>query len=101
VHAVMSLRAPLGAGKQSSGYTTGAQLHRVSNQVKLLFTNINMYVRSELFTAMTIKNGVFWDLTPYGSSKNRSLGNHRAEHATPLYPQNLALNFVKWLSISR
>jgi hypothetical protein len=32
-----------------------------------------MYVRSEVFTAVTMKNGVFWDVTPRGSCKN-SLG---------------------------
>jgi hypothetical protein len=29
------------------------------------------YVRFEVFTAMTTKNGVFWDVTPCGSCKNR------------------------------
>jgi hypothetical protein len=28
-------------------------------------------VRFEVFTAMTMKNGVFWDVTPYGSCSNR------------------------------
>jgi hypothetical protein len=28
-------------------------------------------VRFEGFTAVTIKNGVFWDVTPCGSCKNR------------------------------
>jgi hypothetical protein len=28
-------------------------------------------VRSEVFTAVTMKNGVFWDVTPCGSCKNR------------------------------
>jgi hypothetical protein len=27
-------------------------------------------VRFEVFTAVTMKNGVFWDVTPYGSCKN-------------------------------
>jgi hypothetical protein len=29
------------------------------------------YVRFEVFTAVTMKNGVFWDVTPCGSCKNR------------------------------
>jgi hypothetical protein len=29
------------------------------------------YVRFEVFTAVTMKNRVFWDVTPYGSCKNR------------------------------
>jgi hypothetical protein len=32
------------------------------------------YVRFEVFTAVTMKNGVFWDVTPYGSCKNRRFG---------------------------
>jgi hypothetical protein len=31
-------------------------------------------VRFEVFTAVTIKNGVFWDATPGDSYKNRRLG---------------------------
>jgi hypothetical protein len=31
-------------------------------------------VRSEVFTAVTIKNGVFWDVTLRGSCKNRRFG---------------------------
>jgi hypothetical protein len=31
-------------------------------------------VRFEVFTAATMKNGVFWDVTPCGSCKNRRLG---------------------------
>jgi hypothetical protein len=28
----------------------------------------------EVFTAVTIKIGVFWDVTPFGSCKNRGFG---------------------------
>jgi hypothetical protein len=28
----------------------------------------------EVFTAVTMKNGVFWVVTPYGSCKNRRFG---------------------------
>jgi hypothetical protein len=31
------------------------------------------YVRFEVFTEVTIKNGVFWDVTPCGSCKNQNL----------------------------
>jgi hypothetical protein len=34
----------------------------------------NVYVRSEVFTAVTMKNGVFWDVTPCGSCTNRRFG---------------------------
>jgi hypothetical protein len=30
--------------------------------------------RFEVFTAVTMKNGVFWDVTPRGSFKNRRFG---------------------------
>jgi hypothetical protein len=32
------------------------------------------YVRFEVFTAVTMKNGVFWDVTLCGSCKNRRFG---------------------------
>jgi hypothetical protein len=31
-------------------------------------------VRLEVFTAVTMKNGVFWDVTPCGSCTNRRFG---------------------------
>jgi hypothetical protein len=31
-------------------------------------------VRFEVFTAVTMKNGVFWDVMPCGSRKNRRFG---------------------------
>jgi hypothetical protein len=31
-------------------------------------------IRFEVFTAVTMKNGVFWDVTPCGSCKNRRFG---------------------------
>jgi hypothetical protein len=31
-------------------------------------------VRFEVFTALTMKNGVFWDVTPSHSCKNRRFG---------------------------
>jgi hypothetical protein len=33
-----------------------------------------LHVRFEVFTAVTMKNGVFWDVTPCGSCKNRRFG---------------------------
>jgi hypothetical protein len=33
-----------------------------------------LYIRFEVFTAVTMKNGVFWDVTPCGSCKNRRFG---------------------------
>jgi hypothetical protein len=37
-------------------------------------TSLLNFVRSEVFTAVAMKNGVFWDVTPYGSCKNRRFG---------------------------
>jgi hypothetical protein len=34
----------------------------------------NVFVIFEVFTAVTMKNGVFWDVTPCGSCKNRRFG---------------------------
>jgi hypothetical protein len=38
------------------------------------------YVSFEVFTAVTMKNAAFWDVTPRGSWKNRRfVGTHRLE----------------------
>jgi hypothetical protein len=37
-------------------------------------------VRSEVFTAVTMKNGVFWDVTPYGSPWKPQIS-----HSVPLW----------------
>jgi hypothetical protein len=34
----------------------------------------NPHVRFEVFTAVTMKNVIFWDVTPCGSCKNRRFG---------------------------
>jgi hypothetical protein len=34
----------------------------------------HIFVRFEVFTVVTMKNGVFWDVTPCGSCKNRRFG---------------------------
>jgi hypothetical protein len=40
---------------------------------RVLVNNV-MNVRFEVFTAVTMKNGDFWDVTPCGSCKNRRFG---------------------------
>jgi hypothetical protein len=35
---------------------------------------LGSYARFEVFTAVTMMNGVFWDVTPCGSCKNRRFG---------------------------
>jgi hypothetical protein len=32
---------------------------------------LGFYIRFEVFTAVTMKDGVFWDVMPCGSFKNR------------------------------
>jgi hypothetical protein len=41
-------------------------------------TRLGTYVRFEVFKAVTLKNAVFWDVTPYGSWKNRCFGKSMA-----------------------
>jgi hypothetical protein len=35
----------------------------------------NFYIKFDVFTAVTTKNGVFWDVTPCGCCKNRRFGS--------------------------
>jgi hypothetical protein len=37
-------------------------------------SNIAKYLRFEVFTVVTMKNGAFWDVAPCGSCKNRRFG---------------------------
>jgi hypothetical protein len=39
-----------------------------------LHSTVYGYVRFEVFTAVTMKNGVFWDVTPCGSCNNQHFG---------------------------
>jgi hypothetical protein len=42
--------------------------------MELIITLRYIIVRFEVFTAVTMKNGVFWAVTPCGSCKNRRFG---------------------------
>jgi hypothetical protein len=42
--------------------------------------NCMQRVRFEVFTAVTMKNAVFWDVTPCGSCKNRRFGGTHHLH---------------------
>jgi hypothetical protein len=44
--------------------------HGVTSQMTVFF------IRFEIFTAVTMKKGVFWDVTPCGSCKNRRFGGN-------------------------
>jgi hypothetical protein len=48
----------------------------MGRSVKLLLVLANTvnFVRFEVFTALTMKNCVFWVVTPCGSCKNRRFG---------------------------
>jgi hypothetical protein len=41
------------------------------------FYKHSAYIRFNVFTAVTMNNGVFWDVTPFGSCKNRRFGGRR------------------------
>jgi hypothetical protein len=46
----------------------------VNHLNKYAIMNPSQYVRFEVFTAVTMKNDVFWDVTPCVSCKNRRFG---------------------------
>jgi hypothetical protein len=43
-------------------------------------TNIHLFVRFEVFTALTMKNAVFWDVAPCRSCVSRSFGGTYSLH---------------------
>jgi hypothetical protein len=44
--------------------------HRKPGRKDIQYEGDIFLVRFEVFTAVTMKNGVFWDVTPCGSCKN-------------------------------
>jgi hypothetical protein len=44
-----------------------------------------VFVRFEVFTVVTMKNGVFWDVTPCGSCKNCGISSQRASVVITAY----------------
>jgi hypothetical protein len=46
------------------------------------------YVRSEVFTAVTMKNAVFWDVAPCRSCVNRRFGGTYCSHLFTLFPRS-------------
>jgi hypothetical protein len=48
----------------------------INNSLSVAILQINSYIvlRFEVLTAVTMKNGVFWVITPCGSWKNRRFG---------------------------
>jgi hypothetical protein len=47
---------------------------------------LTIFVRFEVFTAVTMKNGVFWDVTPCGSCKNQRFGGTVTACVVPSSP---------------
>jgi hypothetical protein len=47
---------------------------KINVAVIIRVLNTFIFVRFEVFMAVTMKNGVFWDVTPCGSCKNRRFG---------------------------
>jgi hypothetical protein len=45
--------------------------HQNNNNIR---EDISFLARFEVYTAVTVKNGVLWDVTPCGSCKNRRYG---------------------------
>jgi hypothetical protein len=57
------------------------KLHFILDTIFLLMTIIIYYrVRFEVFTAVTMKNCVFWDVMPCGSYKNQRFGGTQSLH---------------------
>jgi hypothetical protein len=53
------------------------------------------HVRFEVFTAVTMKNGVFWVVTPCGSCKNRRFGGVTTQK-TPFFCIYAVYLFASW-----
>jgi cytidine deaminase len=62
---LLCVRDPTEEGGAESILTCHAVLNYIGHLISVDICKI------EVFTAVTMKNGVFWDVTPCGSCKNR------------------------------
>jgi hypothetical protein len=62
------------AGSLHNRIPVEISLHWCKHCYVLVPINYLKYVRFEFFTAVTMTNGVFWNVTPFGSCKNRHFG---------------------------
>jgi hypothetical protein len=53
------------------GYKTPVRTSQETNYVSITESSQLMLLRFEVFTAVTMINAIFWDVTPCGSCKNR------------------------------
>jgi hypothetical protein len=60
--------------RDSNRISTIRQMHFLHHRKQHCPYYKHQYVRFEVFTAVTMKNCVFWDVTPCGSCKNRHFG---------------------------
>jgi hypothetical protein len=67
--AVSSLQSYSVTARPSSGLSL-----RSINRICPSSVRSDIYARFEVFTAVTMKDAVFWDVTPCGSCKNRRCG---------------------------
>jgi hypothetical protein len=60
---------------RNQGTSSAPLLYRYLSYNNLMHkTNSVAFARFEVFTAVTMKNGVFWDVTPCGFCKDRRFG---------------------------
>jgi hypothetical protein len=72
-----------------------------SDRVRNLPYEPESVVRFEVFTAVTMKNGVFWDVTPCGSCKNRRFGGNKRhpDEGGAKFPETSVLTRATWRNI--
>jgi hypothetical protein len=64
--------------------------------VKHIWSETGEVVTFEVFTAVTMENGVFWDATPCGCCKSRRFGKSRAVTSN----RRTILPSVRWLLVT-
>jgi hypothetical protein len=68
--------------------------------MQLLLTK-KKYVRFEIFTAVTMKNSVFWDVAPCSSCVNRRFGGTYRLHLQVKKIRKLGNSVSRWLQTER
>jgi hypothetical protein len=71
--------------------------HREKNKRQIKSNYYYYYVIFEVLDAVTMKNAVFWVVTPCGSCKNRHFGG---PHAAKKYYDIVFLRSLRWLVVT-
>jgi hypothetical protein len=80
IHQSAGIRTPTPVVQTVAGPSIGCGIRDPVSNTLFIYLFIYLFVRFEVFTEVTIKNGIFWNVTPCASCKNRRFGGTQRLH---------------------